>query len=351
MFVYTGEQVVHENITLYVEREEHLDNCMYGYVLVDFTKIKQDESCHVLFWHPRLKFHLQGDIRLQMTALTVSSDAPMPICPEDDEESNCRNITVKGYDNTISCSLPNWPGQCRLEFQPNCNASLGYKAVIYDCLSEPKTIKTLMILYPFDIYELDLSSNYITRLDQYSFTDMNNLEFLYLEINLLTLLPNELFKNMNKLQILRLHDNKLRYLEQDVFMGLKHLLELYLNRNQLVSIHVGMFKDCGRLIFLDLAENNVTSLPQNLFTGLHEILFLSFADNEIQLLDSNTFKNISTLLYLFLNENEINYLPAAIFQDLKLLQFLDLSTNQIDFLDENIFKDTIMLTEFLSYWK
>ena len=343
--MYTGENVLQEDITLYFEREEYLNKCMYKYVLVDITKMEQIERCYALLWHPRLKFHLQGTISLRITSLTVSSDAPLSMCPEDVEEPDCENFTITGYNNTLSCSLLNWPGQCRLDFEPNCNASLGYREVTYNCPLEPMTSKSLMILYPVDMYELDLSNNYIMWLGQYSFTGLNNLHVLYLEINLLTLLPNALFRKLNKLLILRLHDNKLSQLEEDVFMDLQHLSELYLNRNELVSLHAGIFRDCGRLIFLNLEENKLTSLPQGLFHGLHEILFLSFVDNKIQSLDTNTFKTLGTLWYLFLNENRIKYLPLRIFQDLKLLQLLDLSTNQIDLLDVNIFRNTSMLIE------
>ena len=317
---------------------------MNRFILIDITKIKQVESCHALFLHARLKIHLQGSIRLRITSLAVSSDEPSSICPEDDEEPDCKNITMTGYNNTISCSLPIWPGQCRLDFEPNCNASLGYREVTYDCSLEPMTSKTLMILYPLDMYELHIKNNNITWLAEYSFTSLNNLNALYLEVNLLTMLSNSVFENLSKLQILSLHDNKISYLEEKVFQALEYLSELYLNRNQLVSLPTGMFKNCGRLIFLDLEENKLTSLSQTLFNGLQGMLLLSLVDNQIQSLDVNTLKNVRSLWYLYLNENKLKYLPVGIFQELKLLQFLSLSDNQIVSLDANIFKNLTMLT-------
>ena len=342
--MFTGEDDLQQNITLYIEREDYLDKCMNRYVLVDLTKIKQVESCHVLFWHPRLKFHLQGDIRLQITPLTVSSDEPMLMCPEDAEDSDCRNISMIGYNDTISCSLPNWPGQCKLNFEPNCNTTLGYREVTYDCPLEPLS-KTTMILYPLDMYELQLDNNSIAWLGQYSFTGLNNLNALYLEFNLLTTLSNAVFENLNKLQILSLHNNEIGYLEEGVFQALEYLSDLYLNHNQLVSLPSGIFMNCGRLIYLDLKGNKLTSLSLTLFKGSQEILLLSLADNQILSLDVSTFKSVPSLLLLYLNGNSLMYLPVGIFQDLKLLKLLSLSDNQIVSVNANIFKNVTMLTE------
>ena len=137
-----------------------------------------------------------------------------------------------------------------------------------------------------------------------------NLTFLHFMDNHLSALPEFYFKPFPKLSAINLSGNKIQYFSRTAFMGLEHTLEvLYLNDMNLSDFPSEALQPLHRLRRLELDNNRITNLPPRLFRGFRtttSAFSLSIQNNLINFIAENAFHKAYFSLYdLNLNTNKL----------------------------------------------
>ncbi|CAF0775181.1 unnamed protein product [Didymodactylos carnosus] len=207
-----------------------------------------------------------------------------------------------------------------------------------------------------DIYveKIDLSNNYIGRIEQTAFESIKNLKELYLKHNQMKgfdpLSLKSTGKYMEKFDIsnnpfeqqldvgeilVQLPELKIFYARWNNInnTSLYTLLKLQTKREIITLSHEDN-KNMTTQIFghynlelFDLSHNNITTLCNGLFDGLYNLKHLILDYNHIDLIDNNLLKNLKYLEILSLTNNYIRLIPAFYSQTLITLNF---SSNLIE---------------------
>ena len=183
-----------------------------------FVMIKQGQlACGVLFSGAVLKVQLKGNVSMAITDVPkahVSFKCPDTDVPNamNKNSSICLPFQVVGYKKEIYCTSndENLPYQsCRLNFDPQCTSTLGNRGVTLQCLQmNTTTFEKMMILYPDNLAELDISYNKITSVNSSSFLGLYDLDILNLSDNLIDTIIDDAFHGLYNLQELWLNGNK-----------------------------------------------------------------------------------------------------------------------------------------------
>ncbi|XP_013403978.1 insulin-like growth factor-binding protein complex acid labile subunit [Lingula anatina] len=172
---------------------------------------------------------------------------------------------------------------------------------------------------------IDLSSNKITRLENYGWTH-------------------------KEIHALMLKNNGIRSISNDAFAGLRWLKVLDLSKNSLQDIHPEVFKDLQNLENLILSDNNLGGMLQSasqayLFNYLRSLKTLYLDANNILVLNNNLFKNITSLSSLDLSQNSMQNISETLLENLHSLKYLNLSCNNFRTFPVATFKELSSLEE------
>ncbi len=122
------------------------------------------------------------------------------------------------------------------------------------------------------LQKLDLSSNYITYIDDSAFQGLTNLRELILAGNLIDHLSDNIFRDLHRLEVLHLNNNRLKVFSIGTFSYIVTLQQLDLSYNRLATFLVPESEESETnitsLLFLetlDLSDNPFTNLPNELF--------------------------------------------------------------------------------------
>ncbi|XP_078402312.1 lumican [Cetorhinus maximus] len=177
------------------------------------------------------------------------------------------------------------------------------------------------------------------------FSNLNQLENLYMNYNNLIEIPAPLPSSLKQL---RLAHNRITKLSREPFENLENLVMLLLRGNRLTTINGGDMKGLKSIIHLDLSYNQLSVFPKNLpitiqqfyctnnffetlaedcFAQFQQLLYLQLSHNKLTTegLAPNSF-NISTLIELGLSHNNFTSVPHVH----KNLQYLYMEANQIN---------------------
>ena len=176
---------------------------------------------------------------------------------------------------------------------------------------------------------LSLIENPIQELSSETFSDLNNLEILYMTFsNLNNSISKETFRHVPNLKILRLAFNQLTHLDPDCFACLPNLVELDLGHNQLV-IDTKTFSHLNRLEKLDLSNNNIIRLEDGVFSHLISLKELSLRGNPFVDMTANWFIGLENLTKLVLACSPMTKIPDDLFLTLKKLESIELRHNDV----------------------
>ena len=334
---------------VYAERQEDILDCQVKYV-----SVTPGEPCSFLFRHPKVQLFLQAD-NTNGSIVTISQvplNTCAPICPDGtgskgqhtSRVSQTNHCQAHEFDDLISCNLsPDY--SCSFKFSGNCNITLGYQVVRFQCLDDNiHSSHKALTVYPPGIITLDLDRQRIVELNVNSFVTLKSLKSLLLAYNDLLILPPWLFSGLRNLQYLTLRENRLSSLDGNMFNGTKKLTTLILRKNNINHLPNHLFYGLGNLIELDFSENELTVAPKGLFMGLGNLRILSLWGNRINSLDEQLFNETKKLTVLNLAINNITILPKGLLNKLGNLEVLILWGNRISSLDEQLFNETKKLT-------
>ena len=135
---------------------------------------------------------------------------------------------------------------------------------------------------------LDLSSNYIRRIDPNTFRFNPRLTWLSLARNQVF----ERFPILHSTSLINLHLSSCGFISisPSTFSGLPNLQELHLSHNRIETLP--SLQGVENLKILDLSNNHLTSLSTNLLDDLSSLIYLNLKNNWMNSLDVEVVKNL-----------------------------------------------------------
>ncbi|RVE46212.1 hypothetical protein evm_009102 [Chilo suppressalis] len=186
---------------------------------------------------------------------------------------------------------------------------------------------------------LYLSHNKIKILFQKSLSlaTANALEELDLSYNMLTSLQSPLFTSLKNLHTLHLQNNQLISICDECFSGLKNLAILYLQNNNITSLNATFIP--LNLSLLDLSSNKIKTLNHSEISHMNALLYLNISYNLLETVDTYAFENTWKMEYLDLSHNKIfSSIEPQMFMNNHLLKYIDLFDNEITTIRELAFQ-------------
>ncbi|KAL7043464.1 hypothetical protein ACKWTF_001521 [Chironomus riparius] len=153
---------------------------------------------------------------------------------------------------------------------------------------------------------LDLSGNRIFEIHEKSFSENKRLNSLLLMENILTTLPETIFLNQFNLGILVISSNNFTDLPLKIFATLKNLVKLDIGDCQLHQLRVEWFRNLLNLQILQLPSNQFEDFPHNVFNPIRELLELDLDFNQLKVIHSDWFGILPNFRILHLRANQIN---------------------------------------------
>ena len=201
---------------------------------------------------------------------------------------------------------------------------------------------------------LDVSSNFISDINQQSLDAMTSLWRLQMHGNLLLNISSQVFSKLRSLQILDLSNNRISDVESEAFAQNSALRAVRLDGNQIRALD-GVFHSVPDLIWLNVSDNKIQHFDYSLVPA--SLNWLDASHNEISLINNYLDKKESAISYLdlsfnllaqieartflgsletlLLNDNKITTIaPYTFFHQTKLVK-VDLSVNEIASFSEN----------------
>ncbi|XP_019626487.1 PREDICTED: toll-like receptor 3 [Branchiostoma belcheri] len=179
---------------------------------------------------------------------------------------------------------------------------------------------------PADTTSLDLSSNNIQQLDDYSFSTLPLLTSLDLSSNSLVTIQPAAFYNLSKLRELSLSRNNLSALPSAIFRPLKSLAALSLADNNLPDIlSFDEIWDGLHLTKLDLRENKITEAKfSQAFSEMPSLTSLDLSLNRISVLKIADFEPFVSHRFqtLELSVNPITVIEPGFFAQFRTIEYL-----------------------------
>ncbi|KAK9888759.1 hypothetical protein WA026_000984 [Henosepilachna vigintioctopunctata] len=218
----------------------------------------------------------------------------------------------------------------------------------------------------FSLKYLDVSHNFIDKINQYSLKGFPFLKRLYIKHNLLRRLEDEIFHNLSKLEILDIYGNKLTHVHPNAFENNHNLIELNLGDNNLENILPAFLQKIPKLMkldvsynklvdfvpgnlnyqirlkYLNISHNFLVKMPQNI-SKMKYLKYLDMSYNRIKFLTTGIFSNLKELVDLRLSNNYIKELKEDTFTNLQKVKFLHLDHNDIDTIETNSFQSLVAL--------
>jgi Leucine-rich repeat (LRR) protein len=214
-----------------------------------------------------------------------------------------------------------------------------------------------------DLSKLDLSYNFLTYLNESTFTRMSKLTYLDLSFNRIKHLDVNIFKWLHKLVYLNVEQNIVGSLG-DVLLNYLDIETLKLANNSIEKLPEFLIKThtdhpaplreidmelnrCLRIKkfsnsingiqLLKFDSNNISTIDYDAFIYLTSLKSLSLSKNSLKNLTSNNFISLFSLEHLNLSMNKITYIEARTFENLNKLITLDISQNLLISLDADVF--------------
>ncbi|MCP9266145.1 Leucine-rich repeat-containing protein 15 [Dirofilaria immitis] len=152
---------------------------------------------------------------------------------------------------------------------------------------------------------LYLRNNLISSIEtERLFQVFKNLEVLDLSENMLTTIPS--FKELFNLRQIHLNHNKISRIGTLAFSSNRKLQLINLQSNLITSMSRNSFDSLDELVVLNLANNAIKKIERVMLDGMRNLQQLSLRNNSLSVLENLTFTSVSQITTLDLSHNSIH---------------------------------------------
>ncbi|KAG1696938.1 Follicle-stimulating hormone receptor [Nymphon striatum] len=191
---------------------------------------------------------------------------------------------------------------------------------------------------------LSLAYNSITAIPSFAFSNLANLQLLFLQGNVIHKIGPKSFKSLQKLKFLDLSENKLQAIPNEM-KNLRSLEKMVLSSNDIQSISDDSLVNKLNLMDIKLDRNPIKNIDVNAFSKLPKLKKIDISYGKIEKFPDEIFINQQQLRILHLSHNRIKGLENNSLFGLEALKVLDLEGNRIIHIDPNAFSHTPNLND------
>ena len=224
--------------------------------------------------------------------------------------------------------------------------------------SNPHSISQKLILNKTFLYEnfgenlsseiqIDLSNKQIDEIDEDTFNDLPNLEYINLNGNRIQEIDQANFNALPNLKELHIDDNKIRFIDKDLFKDLNNLISLSINNNRIEYMPQNLFSNLKNLCDLDLSNNRIDRICREYFEDLINLKFIRLNNNHIKQIEKGSFSGLQNLTGLYLKNNLLREIHKDVFEGLTNLKVIDWSSNKIKNVEKETFVGLLNLAEII----
>ncbi|KAL7042838.1 hypothetical protein ACKWTF_001305 [Chironomus riparius] len=192
---------------------------------------------------------------------------------------------------------------------------------------------------------LILKNVLLFEIDETSFFNCSDLEYLDLSNNILEYIGKGVFVRCPKLKIIDLSYNRLDRIEEQAFINLANLTQLNLEENFLVIYNQPSYSwNLPKLEILNLSDNYILTLSDNL---IHSFILkdLNLSDNRIMTIPRYFFQHSRALIRLKLDRNRLQFSYDCPFSYLVNVEYVYLQYNLITNINCGLFSNMSNLKE------
>ncbi|XP_067055503.1 uncharacterized protein [Acropora muricata] len=150
----------------------------------------------------------------------------------------------------------------------------------------------------WQIYLLDFSHNYISKIPSKDISRKPKLEILKLGHNNISEVTSGALPAVPELSFLDLSHNNIEKIHPAAFEGVPKVFMLLLGSNRISSLVNGTLTEMPLLNYLDLSRNDISVIETHYFQGLSNLLFLNLAYNPLTKIQEESFLTTPSLKYL-----------------------------------------------------
>ena len=157
------------------------------------------------------------------------------------------------------------------------------------------------------LMNLDLSGNKLSNVDG-GFAGLRELSRLDLRTNRLTEITQFTFRDQVNLRYLLLSENFISYVDRRAFRNLEKLTYLVLRKNPISAVERFQFHS-PFLSYVDLSECGLTAVPRGLPASIR---YLQLRRNNISVIHQSSLRDCNQVSILVLDENSISEVSHSV---------------------------------------
>lgn len=191
---------------------------------------------------------------------------------------------------------------------------------------------------------INLSYNYLVKLQEAIFDPFENLQFLDLSHNFINTLTPFTFEGMKNLLYLNISHNRISDINSSLFR-FNNLKTLELSHNRLADIKQVDFEKLINLETLDLSSNSILVIEKKVFSNLQRLVYLDLSNNLLEVIEKEIFANLPNLISINFSMNHFKHLPISIFRGKRISTF-SIHENYLEgSLTKGVFEGLYLVTE------
>ncbi|XP_037038561.1 protein artichoke-like [Bradysia coprophila] len=187
---------------------------------------------------------------------------------------------------------------------------------------------------------LNVAGNQLNNVDEIIRIMPSRLTLLDVSSNYLGKMNRRSFERYRKLEYLILSNTNLSDIEPNIFRYMNYLIALDMSNNQLENVDfVSFLKDVKTLQYFNIAANQLKNIPEIIELLPPTLLMLDLSSNFVNTLNGNSFERFKNLAYLNMsrsNLTDIKFNPIPSNTAIKL-RILDVSHNHLSNIDFSSF--------------
>ena len=193
-----------------------------------------------------------------------------------------------------------------------------------------------------------VKSHGVTTIEENSFRDFFNLQYLRIDrVNIQTL-PRSLLASLRSLKYLYLNSIDIPLFDSKLLRNNKNLIHFDYTNNKLESIVPGTFDFLSNLQDLYLHNNELKSLPENVFRFNKKLIKLFLHNNKFTRIEPLLTSRLRNLSGFIISGNSLTILDFEMFRNNTNLKFIDFSNCEIKIVENIELIDKMLNLEYVN---